>query len=59
MAYLLIQAKQNKSSSFTIPYDRQALADYLGVDRSAMAVEISKLRKDGIIACEKSHFELL
>ena len=59
MAYLLIQAKQNKSSSFTIPYDRQALADYLGVDRSAMAVEISKLRKDGIIACEKSYFELL
>jgi len=59
MAYLLIQAKQNKSRSFTIPYDRQALADYLGVDRSAMAVEISKLRKDGIIACEKSHFELL
>lgn len=59
MAYLLMQAKQNKSSSFTIPYDRQALADYLGVDRSAMAVEISKLRKDGIIACEKSHFELL
>jgi len=59
MAFLLIQAKQNKSRSFTIPYDRQALADYLGVDRSAMAVEISKLRKDGIIACEKSHFELL
>ena len=59
MAYLLMQAKQNKSSSFTIPYDRQALADYLGVDRSAMAVEISKLRKDGIITCEKSHFKLL
>ena len=59
MAYLLMQAKQNKSSSFTIPYDRQALADYLSVDRSAMTVEIGKLRKDGIIACEKSHFELL
>ena len=59
MAYLLMQAKQNKSSSFTIPYDRQALADYLCVDRSAMAVEIGKLRKDGIIACEKRHFELL
>ena len=59
MAYLLMQAKQNKSSSFTIPYDRQALADYLSVDRSAMTVEIGKLCKDGIIACEKSHFELL
>lgn len=59
MAYLLIQAKQNGARSFTIPYDRQALADYLGVDRSAMAAEISKLRKDGVIACQKSHFELL
>jgi len=59
MAYLLAQAKQAASSSFTIPYDRQALADYLGVDRSAMAAEISKLRRDGVIACEKSRFELL
>ena len=59
MAYLLLQAKQQNKTSFTIPYDRQALADYLCVDRSAMSVEISKLRKDGIIACEKNHFELL
>jgi len=59
MAYLLAQAKQADSRSFTIPYDRQALADYLGVDRSAMAAEISKLRRDGVIACEKSRFELL
>lgn len=59
MAYLFSQAKLHGSSSFTIPYDRQSLADYLGVDRSAMSVEISKLRKDGVISCEKSHFELL
>lgn len=58
MSYLLTQAKQHRSRAFTIPYNRQALADYLGVDRSAMAVEISKLRKEGLIACEKSHFEL-
>jgi len=56
---LLAQAKQADSRSFTIPYDRQALADYLGVDRSAMAAEISKLRRDGVISCEKSRFELL
>ena len=59
MAFLMTQAKQHKASSFTIPYDRQGLADYLGVDRSAMAAEISKLRREGIIACEKSHFQLL
>ena len=59
MAYLLHQAKLHGSSEFTIPYDRQALADYLGVERSAMSAEISKLRRDGIIECDKSRFRLL
>lgn len=49
MAYLLDQAKQCGSMEFVIPYDRQALADYLGVERSAMSAEISKLKKSGQI----------
>lgn len=59
MTYLLGQAKQNGSDSFVIPYDRQELADYLEVDRSGLSAEISKLRKEGIIACEKSSFRIL
>lgn len=59
MAYLLAQAKLHNSDTFTIPYDRQALADYLEVERSAMSAEISKLRRDGIIECEKSTFRLI
>ena len=59
MAYLLTQAKLHRSDSFTIPYDRQGLADYLEVERSAMSAEISKLRKDGLIECEKNKFRLL
>ena len=59
MAYLLTQAKLQGSNSFTIPYDRQALADYLEVDRSAMSAEIGKLRRDGVIDCRRSHFTLL
>lgn len=59
MAYLLGQAKEQGSNSFTIPYDRQALADYLSVDRSAMSAELSKLRKDGILTTQKSQFTLL
>ena len=59
MAYLLEQAKQQNSSRFIIPFDRQALADYLGVERSALSAEISKLKKDGIIETNKSFFELL
>jgi len=59
MTYLMTQAKLHQSDTFTIPYDRQALADYLEVERSAMSAEISKLRKDGVIDCEKSTFRLL
>ena len=39
MEFLLEQAKQHDSAEFVIPYDRQALADYLGVERSAMSKE--------------------
>ena len=59
MTYLLHQAKQQKSRSFRIPFDRQALADYLEVDRSGLSAEISKLRKEGILESEKNSFRLL
>lgn len=59
MTYLMYQAKLNKSSSFTIPYDRQGLADYLGVERSALSAEISRLRAEGIIESRKSEFTIL
>ncbi|MBO5509183.1 MAG: Crp/Fnr family transcriptional regulator [Lachnospiraceae bacterium] len=59
MAYLLDQAKQHGSKEFVIPYDRQALADYLGVERSAMSVEISKLKRDGQIDTKGSWFRLM
>ena len=59
MAYLLIQAKQAGRNTFTIPFDRQGLADYLEVDRSGLSAEISKLRKEGILESEKSTFKLL
>lgn len=58
MAYLLDQAKRAGSPEFTIPFDRQALADYLGVERSAMSAELSKLRKDGILTTQGSYFLL-
>ena len=59
MAYLLLQAKQAGGDSFTIPYDRQGLADYLGVERSALSAEISKLRRSGVLTSKKSQFKLL
>lgn len=59
MAYLVHRAKELGSSSFTVPYDRQALADYLEVDRSGLSAEIGKLRREGILDCQRSHFRLL
>jgi CRP-like cAMP-binding protein len=58
MAYLLDQAKQHGCSEFTIPFDRQALADYLGVERSAMSAEISKLKNSGQIDTKGAWFSL-
>lgn len=59
LAYLLLQAKKTNGNRFEIPYDRQELADYLGVDRSGLSVEIGKLRREGVINCSRSRFELL
>ena len=58
-AYLLTQQRITGSSRFSIPLDRQQLADYLCVDRSAMSAELSKMKKAGMIACRKNEFEIL
>lgn len=59
LSYLSGEAQRAGSAKFTIPYDRQELADYLSVDRSAMCTELSKLQKQGILRCHKKQFELL
>ena len=59
LTYLDIMSKQKNSSSFTIPFNRQELADYLEVDRSGLSAEISKMRKEGILESNKNHFKLL
>lgn len=58
MTYLLSEAKRKKTNEFEIPYNRQELADYLGVDRSAMSAEISRMREEGILESEKNRFRL-
>ncbi len=59
MAYLLSESKRAEKNEFIIPFDRQGLADFLGVERSAMSAEISKLCKEGIILTNKSQFKIL
>ena len=59
LTFLSLESIKQNSKEFTISLDRQALADYLGVERSAMSAELSKLRKEEIIECEKNSFKLL
>ena len=59
MLFLNIRAKRAKSSEFDVPFDRQSLADYLCVDRSALSAELSKLRAERKVEAVKNHFKLL
>ncbi len=59
LSYLSFQALQRGSHDFEIPFNRQQLADYLSVERSALSNELSKMRRDGLIEFYKSHFTLL
>ena len=59
MAYLSDEARRLGSSSFTIEFNRQQLADFLSVDRSAMSAELSRMQKDGLIKYHKDEFTLL
>ena len=58
MAYLYAVAKETGSREFDIPLDRQGLADYLCVERSALSAEISRLSRAGAISARKCHFIL-
>ncbi len=58
MAYLSDCMRAAQSRSVTVPYNRQQLAQYLGVDRSALSGAISKMQKDGILTCHKNTFAL-
>lgn len=51
--------KKENSLSFSVPYNRQQLADYLSVDRSAMSNELSKMQKEGILEFKKNKFKII
>lgn len=59
LSYLSHLAVHHGSREFDIPFNRQQLADYLNVDRSAMSNELSKMQKEGQIISERNHFRIL
>lgn len=58
LSFLSEQSQQACSATFTIPFNRQQLADFLAIDRSAMSNELSKMRKEGILEFERNSFLL-
>ena len=58
LSYLSDQAVKNESERFDIPFNRQQLADYLGVDRSALSAELGKMQREGLLEFRKNHFHL-
>ena len=59
IAFLSMYAQRTGRRQFEIPFNRQELADYICVERSAMSTELSKMQKDGLIRTTKHQFELL
>lgn len=58
LSYLSQEALENGSPNFTIPFNRQQLADYLNVERSALSNELSKMKAEKILDYEKNNFTL-
>ena len=59
LAYLSIQAQQQRQRYFEIPLGRVELAEYLCVDRSALTRELAKMKEDGLIDYDRNHFRIL
>ena len=59
ISYLSEQSKFQNSAKFTIPFNRQQLADFLSVDRSAMSNELCKMRDEGLLEFKKNQFKLI
>lgn len=59
LSYLSEQSLKAGSPKFQIPYNRQQLADFLAVDRSAMSKELCKLRDEGLLEFERNNFLLI
>lgn len=59
LSYLAEQAQREGRQSFTIPFDRQGLADYLAADRSALSAVLGRLKKEGVLSFRKNRFTLL
>ena len=57
-SYLETMAVRTQSREFTIPFDRQQMADYLNLDRTALSKELGRMKREGLIDFHKNRFRL-
>lgn len=58
LSYLAEQSIRQGSRHVFLPFDRQGLADYLAVDRSALSAVLGRLRDEGVLTFRKNEFTL-
>lgn len=59
LTYLQCIAREQQKRTFTIPMNRNSMAEYLNVERSALSRELSYMKRDGIIDYHKNTFRLI
>lgn len=59
LSYLSFLAARQKTTTVTVPFNRQQLADYLSVDRSALSGELGRMRREGLLEVDQNRFTLL
>ncbi|MCL2350670.1 MAG: helix-turn-helix domain-containing protein, partial [Defluviitaleaceae bacterium] len=58
LTFLRRTAKEQQSGTFNVPMDRNAMAEYLNIERSSLSRELSRMKKDGLLDYHKNRFIL-
>ena len=58
LTYFSAQAARCGRMEFEVPFNRQQMADYLNLDRSALSKELCKMRDEGLLEFDKNRFVL-
>lgn len=58
LTYLLRISREQKNDSFQIPLNRNAMSEYLNIERSALSRELSNMKRDGLIDYHLNSFTL-
>ena len=59
LAFLSAESTRGNCSTVFVPFDRQELAEFLCVDRSALSRELGNMKRDGLIDYRKNRFTIL